>query len=79
MFNFEEQMNQFREQARRAGFSGNAIVDVHPASGIIRIKLAVSPPTNLGAVVAGYVQFVSMSLGAMNIEARVHFAEEEKK
>ena len=79
MYNFEQQMNQFREQARQAGFSGNAIVDVHPSSGIIRIKLAVPPHANLGAVVANYAQFVSMSLGAMNIEARVHFAEEEKK
>ena len=79
MFNYEDQMNQFREQARRAGFSGSAIVDVHPASGIIRIKLTVPPPANLGAVVANYAQFVSMSLGAMNIEARIHFAEQEKK
>ena len=79
MFNYEDQMNQFREQARRAGFSGNAIIDVHPSSGIIRIKMAVPPPANLAAVVANYAQFVSMSLGAMNIEARVHFAEEEKK
>ncbi|MCX8126638.1 MAG: hypothetical protein N3E40_05835, partial [Dehalococcoidia bacterium] len=66
MYNFEDQMNQFREQARRAGFSGNAIIDVHPSSGIIRIKMAVPPPANLGAVVANYARFVSMSLGAMN-------------
>ena len=79
MNNFEQQMNQFREQARQAGFSGSAIIDVHPSSGIIRIKVAVPPPSNLGAVVANYAQFVSMSLGAMNIEARIHFAEEEKK
>jgi len=79
MFNYEDQMNQFREQARRAGFSGNAIIDVHPSSGIIRIKMAVPPPANLASVVANYAQFLSMSLGAMNIEARIHFAEEEKK
>jgi len=79
MFNFEQQMNHFREQARQAGFSGNAIIDVHPSSGIIRIKMAVPPPANLATVVVNYAQFVSMSLGAMNIEARVHFAEEEKK
>jgi len=79
MINFEDQMNQFREQARRAGFSGNAIIDVHPSSGIIRIKMAVPPPANLASVVANYAQFLSMSLGAMNIEARIHFAEEEKK
>ena len=79
MYNFEQQMNQFREQARQAGFSGNAIIDVHPSSGIIRIKMAVPPPANLATVVTNYAQFVSMSLGAMNIETRVHFAEEEKK
>ena len=79
MYNFENQMNQFREQARQAGFSGSAIIDVHPSSGIIRIKMAVPSPANLEAVVANYAQFLSMSLGAMNIEARVRFAEEEKK
>ena len=79
MYNFEQQMNQYREQARQAGFSGNAIIDVHSSSGIIRIKLSVPPTTNLKDFVAGYTQFLSMSLGAMNVEARVHFAEEEKK
>ncbi len=78
MFNYGDQMNQFREQARRAGFSGSAIIDVHPSSGIIRIKMAVPQPMSLETIVTNYAKFLSISLGAMNIEARVHFAEEEK-
>ena len=79
VYNYEDQMNQFREHMARSGFSGTAIIDVHPSAGIIRIKVTVPPPANLATIVANYAQFVSMSLGAMNIEARVHFAEEEKK
>ena len=77
MFNYENQMNQFREQMARAGFSGNAIIDVHPSNGIIRVKLNTIPQENLVSFVTNYAQFVNMSLGAMNIEARVHFAEDK--
>jgi hypothetical protein len=78
MYNFEQQMNQYREQARQAGFSGNAIIDVHPSSGVIRIKVSVPPKANIRDFITGYTQFLTVSLGAMNIEARVHFTEEEK-
>jgi len=79
MFNYENQMNQFREQMARAGFSGDAIIDVHPSTGVIRIKVNTTPPENLVSFVTNYVQFLRISLGAMNIEARVHFAQEEKQ
>jgi len=79
MFNYEDQMNQFREQARRAGFSGSAIIDVHPSAGIIRIKVNTTPPENLKPFITGCTQMLNILLAASNIEARVHFAEEEKK
>jgi len=77
MNNFENQMNQYREQARQAGFSGSAIIDVHPSSGVIRIKLSVPPQSNLRDFINGYTKVLTMSLGMMNIEAKVHFTEEE--
>ena len=76
MFNFEQQMNQTRQQAAQAGFSGSAIVDAHPATGILRIKITTSPPESLESFVTNYLQFLNMSLTAMNVEARIHIAEE---
>jgi len=70
MFNFEPQMKQFREQMVQAGFSGSAIVDVHPTNGIIRIKVNTSPPENLISFITNYAQFLNISLGVMNIESR---------
>ena len=79
MFNFEDQMNQARQQAAQAGFSGTAIVDAHPSTGILRIKIITTPPESLASFVTNYLQFVNMSLRTLNIEARVHIAEEEKE
>jgi hypothetical protein len=77
MFNFDQQMNQSKQQAAQAGFSGSAIIDAHPSTGIIRIKLTTSPPESLASFVTNYIQLLNMSLGAMNVETRVHIAEEE--
>jgi len=77
MNNLEQQMNQYREQARQMGFSGNAIIDAHPSSGVIRIKVSVPLKSNIRDFVTGYIQFLTMSLGMMNIETKVHFTEEE--
>lgn len=78
MNNLEQQMNQYREQARQMGFSGNALIDVHPSSGVIRIKVSVPPKSNIRDFLNGYTQFLTMSLGMMNVEAKVHFTEEEQ-
>ena len=47
--------------------------------GIIRIKVNVMPPESTLSFIANYAQFLSISLTALNIEAKVHFAQEEKK
>ena len=72
-------MNQARQQAAQAGFSGSAIVDTHPSKGILRIKITTTPPESLASFVTNYLQFVNMSLRTLNIEARIHIAEEEKE
>ncbi len=79
MFNFQGQLNQSREYARQAGLAGTAIIDVHPGSGIIRIKVNVVPPESTPSFITNYAQFLNMALTALNIEAKVHFAQEEKK
>jgi len=61
------------------GFSGSAIVYAHPLTGILRIKITTSPPESLESFVTNYLQFLNMSLGAMNVEALIHIAEEEKE
>ncbi len=47
MYNYEDQMNQFREHMARSGFSGTAIIDVHPSTGTIRIKVNTTQPEQL--------------------------------
>jgi len=75
-YNYEDQMNQFREHMAKSGFSGTAIIDVHPSTGIIRIKVNVSPPQNLKPFTTGCGQMLNILLAASNIEAKMHISEE---
>ena len=75
-YNYEDQMNQFREHMARSGFSGTAIIDVHPSAGIIRIKVNTTPLENLKPFVTGCAQMLNILLAASNIEARMHVSEE---
>lgn len=74
----DQQVEQARQQAAQAGFSGTAILDIHPRSGIIRIKVSTIPPENVQAFITNYVNFLTMSFNAMNIEVGMHVAEEAK-
>jgi hypothetical protein len=76
MNNYEDQMNQFREHMARSGFSGTAIIDVHPSAGIIRIKVNTTPPQNLKPFTTGWAQMLNIMLTASNIEAKMHVSEE---
>jgi len=40
---FDSQFQMFRQMAQQNGISGAAYIDVDPASGILRIKLKVTP------------------------------------
>ncbi len=77
MFNYQQQMNQCKEQMARSGISGSAIIDVQPAKGIIRIKIQTAPD-KLPTIITNFTQLLAMSLGVMNIDAKVHITEEEK-
>jgi len=77
MFNYQQQMNQCKEQMAHAGISGSAIIDIQPTKGIIRIKIQ-ALPEKLPMIITNYSQFLTMSLGVMNIDAKVHITQEEK-
>jgi hypothetical protein len=74
-FNFQRQIEQSKQQAAQIGFSGSAIVDVQPASGIIRLKISSSPPESLKPFITNYVNFLMMSLNAMNVDVKIHISE----
>ena len=74
-FNFQRQIEQSKQQAAQIGFSGSAIVDVQPASGIIRLKISSSPPESLKPFITNYINFLMMSLNAMNIDVKIHISE----
>ena len=71
------QFEQFRQQAAGAGFSGTGILDVHPASGIIRLKLTIPPPANQKVFVKQFAEGLVIMLSGMNISTKINFAEEE--
>jgi len=72
-YNYEDQMNQFREHMARSGFSGTAIIDVHPSAGIIRIKVNITPPQNLKPFTTGCGQMLNILLALMTPEERLYF------
>jgi hypothetical protein len=77
MFNYQQQMNQCKEQMARAGISGRALIDIQPAKGIIRIKIQATPE-KLPGIIQNYAQVLTMSLGMLNIEAKVHVTQEDQ-
>lgn len=80
MYNsMQDQMGQFREQAASTGFSGSAIMDVHPDIGIIRIKINTVPPQALGQFTEGFSQLMTMMLGGVNIAVRKKISKESKQ
>ena len=76
MFNLDGQLNQFRQQAAQAGFSGTGILDVQPISGLIRLKLNTVPPEKLSQFTEGFSQCLAMMLNGMNIQVKVHIERE---
>ena len=79
MFNpIQNQLGQSRQQAASTGFSGKAILDVHPELGIIRIKLDIVPPESLGQFTDGFSQMLAMMLGGVNITVKKNISQEAK-
>jgi len=73
----EGQLNQFRQQAAQAGFSGTSIIDVQPKSGIIRLRLNITSPNGLKVFTENFAEGIGVMLGAMNIQVKIHVEQEE--
>jgi len=76
MFNLDSQLNQFKQQAAQAGFSGTGILDVQTKSGLIRLKLNTVPAEKLSSFTEGFYQCLVMVLNGMNIQVKVHIEQE---
>ena len=74
--NFEQQVAQQKQQSAQAGLSGTAILDIHPATGIMRLKINLVPPEKIGEFIKNYANVVTMSLNAANISVKMHTEEE---
>ena len=63
---FDNQLQMFGQMAQQSGISGAAYIDVDPASGILRIKLKVTPveeQTKLISAIAYVLAQVSQGFG----------------
>lgn len=76
MNDFEQQIEQARQQVAQTGFSGTAIIDVHPSDGFLRLKVKINSPEKLVEFMTNYPKVLVMSLGMANIQAKVHISED---
>ena len=75
--NIEQQVEQKKQQAAQTGLSGTAILDIHPATGIMRLKINLTPPEKIGEFIVNYAKVITMSLNSVNISVKTHVAEKE--
>jgi len=73
---YEFQIEDARQQAAQQGFSGRAIIDVHPSKGLVRMKIEMNPSERLPEFMRRYAGGLAVTLSMMNLEAKVHLAEE---
>ena len=78
MINIEQQVAQQKQQAAQGGLSGTAILDIHPTTGIMRLKINLVPAERLGDFITNYAKVITMSLNAMNVSVKTYVAEEGK-
>jgi len=75
--NIEQQVEQKKQQAAQTGLSGTAILDIHPTTGIMRLKINLTPPEKIGEFIVNYAKVITMSLNSVNISVKTHVAEKE--
>ena len=70
--------NQFQEQARQMGTSGEMLIDADPARGFFRVKLRHIQPENAEPqFTKGIVEALSFLGKSMNLTVKEHIAGEE--
>ena len=75
--NIKQQVEQKKQQAAQTGLSGTAILDIHPTTGIMRLKINLTPPEKLGEFITNYAKVITMSLNSVNISVKTHIDEEK--
>ena len=71
-------INNFQEQARQMGASGEMLIDADPAKGFFRVKLRnIQPEYALPQFTKGIVDAISFLGKSMNLTVKEHIAEEE--
>ena len=78
MNNMEQQVAQSKQQAAQGGLSGTAILDIHPTTGIMRLKINLTPPEKIREFIMNYAKVIAMSLNSVNISVKTHVAEEKE-
>jgi len=69
---FEQQVDEAKKQAEARGFGGAAHIDAHPKTGLIRIKVNLIPEEKRAQFIEQYINVLTMSLTAMNIQVSVY-------
>jgi hypothetical protein len=56
---FDNQLQMFGQMAQQSGISGAAYIDADPASGIMRVKLKVTPAEEQSRLIAAFAYVLS--------------------
>lgn len=70
--NIDQQLAQKKQESAKAGLSGTAILDIHPSTGIIRLRINLVPPEKIGEFIKNYANVITMSLNAANITVKTY-------
>jgi len=72
-------INNFQEQARQMGASGEMLIDADPAKGFFRVKLRnIQPEHALPQFTKGIVEALSFLGKSMNLTVKEYIKEEEE-
>ena len=71
-------INNFQEQARQMGASGEILIDADPAKGFFRVKLRnIQPENATPQFTKGIVEAISFLAKSLNLTVKEYIAEEE--
>ena len=71
-------INNFQDQAKQMGASGEILIDADPAKGFFRVKLRnIQPEHALPQFTKGIVEAISFLARSLNLTVKEYIAEEE--
>jgi len=71
-------INNFQDQAKQMGASGEILIDADPAKGFFRVKLRnIQPEHALPQFTKGIVEAISFLARSLNLTVKEHITEEE--